>query len=653
MSVRRIEIKQRISPAFGGATFGEVGAYEKIAGCLHMEADPGDPANADIALLALAPRNVAGMVEYSVDFCLFAPVDPACGSGWMFYEFLNRGSQRGIMRINNAPFSVMPETPEQLGNAFLMRQGHVVLWTAWQGNVEPAGGPMLADLPIARQADGTPITSMTREEVVIDASDSIRGASIVETSATSFNLTLSYPAAQDRSEATLTARPSALAPRALPAGVTWRWLDDMHIEIETRPEAGLDRGAIYEFVYRACDPVVMGLGYAGVRDAVTFFRHADHDATGTPNPLRAGPTPVVRRAMGFGLSQSGRVLRDFLWQGFNADPQGRAVFDGVIPIIGGARKAWVNAPFSQPGRYSRQHEDHDFPGDQFPFTYAPLTDPVSGRTDDILARARAAGVCPKLMHLDTDSEIWSARGSLVVTDCEGGDIALPDDVRVYLASGIAHGDYPVPSGGALALPTNRLTYGPILRALIVAMAEWVDDGIAPPTSAFPRVADGSLCDLQAFTEGFPTIPGMPAPTVNNQLELLNHDSVPPLRSGSYTIFVPRVDADGNTDSGVRHPLQGVPLGTHAGWAVRQAGFAPGMLYSVYGSFKAFAPDDVTAAEGGDPRPSEHARYGTRGAWIARIAAWCAVMVRDRLLLPEDAQTLVAGLEAGADPYGLI
>ena len=193
--------------------------------------------------------------------------------------------------------------------------------------------------------------------------------------------------------------------------------------------------------------MVMGIGFAAIRDIVAFLRYATHDEAGNASPLAPGEKPRIHHALGFGISQSGRVLRDLLYYGFNQDLAGRKVFDAMLPVVGGSRRTCVNSAFAQPGRYSRQHEDHSYGDDQFPFTYPTLTDPISGRTAGILQRARDAGVCPKVMHLDTESDAWQARSSLVVTDTGGGDIAMPDDVRVYLASGVQHAA-PRPDGEA-------------------------------------------------------------------------------------------------------------------------------------------------------------------------------------------------------------
>ena len=200
-------------------------------------------------------------------------------------------------------------------------------------------------------------------------------------------------------------------PRATPPGLAWRLIDDRHVEI-TRPTApGFDRGAIFEFIYRARDPMVMGIGFAAIRDIVCIPPPCDG---ATIRWRRCDPR--IRHALGFGISQSGRVLRDLVYYGFNQDLAGRQVFDGILPVVAGSRRTCINWQFAQAGRYSRQHEDHSYGDDQFPFTYPTLTDPISGRTGGILQRARDAGVCPKVMHLDTESDVWQARSSLVVTD---------------------------------------------------------------------------------------------------------------------------------------------------------------------------------------------------------------------------------------------
>ena len=640
--VRRLEIRELESPTFEGMEFAAVGAYERFSGRFHCDLDPAHALNRGIVNIDKAPRNAAGMVEYSVDFHLVKPRDLQHGNGWLFYEFLNRGSQRGIVRINQGSTAALPRTKADIGNAFLMREGYTLLWTAWQGNVEPGADRLLADFPIATEY-GHPVTAQVLEEIVLDAPDSIRGAIVQETSPTALILTLSYPAADlDPAAASLTGRQFQGVPRRTPPGVSWKFLDERHVEIQFSPGSGLDRAAIYEFIYRAKNPVVMGLGYASVRDIITFLRTRAQDDVATPNPLFANGAVGVRRAMCFGLSQSGRVIRDFLWQGFNESPSGGAVFEAAVPIIGGSRKAWVNEAFSSPGRYSRQHEDHTYPGDQFPFGYTLQTDPISGRTDSVLARSRAAGVCPRIMHLDTDSEAWSARASLVATDCEGNDVVLPDEVRLYLAAGTPHGNYPLPSMPCTQQPTNPLTYGTTLRALLVAMREWVDNGTEPPPSQFPSRQAGTLWTVEELRAAYPRIPGVEVPHALNELRARDFSVQPPTEgSRPYPVFVPAVDSDGNSIDGIRHALMQAPLGTHAGWTIRAKDFAPGAFYSVYGSFVAFARTREEREACGDPRPSFAERYGSHEGWVRALQGACERLVAARLMLVEDARTLVA------------
>lgn len=654
--VQRFEILSR-QPVFDGMEFGtngQIGAYELISGRAHCDIDPTHRLNAGIVNLRHAPRNAQGLVDYSVDFHIYKPTELKRGNGWLFYEYLNRGTQRGIVRINNAPVVALPTKVEDIGNGFLMHEGYSIVWTAWQGNVEPGGGRMLANFPVATH-DGKPITGKGWEEFILDASDSIRGALLQEVNENCYILTLSYPAAStEPGSATLTARQNESDPRVAAAGIEWHFLDRHRIQVDRRPACALDRGAIFEFIYEAQDPVVMGLGYASVRDVMAFLKYETQDRDGTPNPLAVASNGGGTRALGFGLSQSGRVLRDFLYEGFNESLDGRTVFDGAVPIIAGARRAWVNAPFSQPGRYSRQHEDHSYPGDQFPFAYPTLFDPVSGQTDGILRRAHASGTGPKLMHMDTDSEVWSARACLVATDCEGKDLPPDPDVRLYLITSVAHGDYPLPSAPVTRHATNPLTYGPMLRALFVAMRRWVDDGVEPPPSVFPSHAAGSWWTLDQFTEFFERHTGIASPRVLNALQRLDHSQLPPIKGAHYPVFVPAVDVDGNGSAGIRHPLVEAPLGTHMGWAPRAPGYAPGGLYSVYGSYLAFPQN---ASEYGetrtDPRPSFEARYGNWGHWQEQVVAAANALVEQRLMLQDDLDTLNKELGHAKDVFRII
>jgi hypothetical protein len=642
--VVRLRLSQQRSPCFGGYPFGEAGPYEYVVGRVQCEIDPLHPLNRGIVNLDRVPTTPEGKVAYEVDIAFLRPIDSARGNGWLLVEALNRGGTRALHRINDAPATNDPSTLEDAGNGFLMRRGFTIAWVAWQGDGLPGEGRMLAEFPTPVAADGASIVGRCREETIADAPGSVRDALITETSPTTFSVALSYAAASlDSEKASLTVRQRERDSRSQPPGLEWRYLDARRIEI-TRPP-GFDRGAIYEFVYEGRDPIVMGLGFAALRDVVSFLRHAETDVSGAPNPLSG----TVRHALLFGLSQSGRMIRDFLYQGFNEAHGGRPAFEAMMPVIAGSRRMFMNEHFAQTSRYQRQHEDHSYPGDQFPFTYATLRDPISGRADGILDRALESGVAPKIMHLDTDSEIWSARASLVVTDTLGHDIKLPDNVRVYLLAGLQHGSYKPPAPGVTQLAANPLDYGPMLRALLSAMVSWIETGAEPPASRFPSRRARTLVTLSEAKARFPSIPGVNFPEVINVLHLTDYSKEPPAEGGEYPVFASATDSDGNGVDGVLHPLIMAPRGSCTGWCLRARGYAEGEFYSIAGSYIPFASTRREREESGDPRLSLEERYGSHEGWVECVRAACEELIAARLLLAEDRDRLLTTAGTSAPP----
>jgi Alpha/beta hydrolase domain len=634
--VRRIEVIEREAPVFRGTEFGTVGTYERLHGTVFGELDPTHRLNTGIVNLDRAPRNAHGNVEYQSDFRILKPLDLDRGNGCLVYDVPNRGNQPIMPRLNGAPDG---GHPQHAGNGFLMRRGFTMVWSGWQGDVPPGADRLTARLPTIPG-----LTGMVREEFIAEATGLLGDSNIQELSEEGFVGTLVYPVA-DPAGATLTVREREADPRVTPPGLAWRLVDDLHVEI-TRPTAsGFDRGAIFEFIYRARDPIVMGIGFAAIRDIVSFLRHATKD-----NPLAPHERPRIRHALGFGISQSGRVLRDLVYLGFNQDLAGRRVFDGILPVVAGSRRTCVNWQFAQAGRYSRQHEDHSYGDDQFPFSYPTLSDPISGRTHGILQRARDAGVCPKVLHLDTESDFWQARSSLVVTDTSGADVAMPYEVRVYTMSGVPHAAFRPLAKPVMQLPGNRLGYGAFMRALLVALVEWVEYGIVPPDSRFPTRAAGTLVPLEEARGTFPKLPGVNFPTVLNELRLRDHSVEPPTESTPYPVFVQSTDAVGNALGGIRHPLLAAPLATHAGWSLRANSYAEGELFTIQGSMIPFAETEAERQRAGDPRPSLEMRYASRDAWAARLAEAVDRLVAERLLLAEDGDRLVTAARESWDVY---
>jgi hypothetical protein len=634
--VQRIEITERESPVFGGAEFAGVGNYERLHGTVFGELDPTHRLNASIVNLDKAARNPCGHVEYQSDFRILKPLNLDRGNGCLLYDVPNRGNQPIMPRLNGAPDG---GHPGNAGNGFLMRRGFTLVWSGWQGDVPPGADRLTAHFPTIPG-----ITGMVREEFIAEATGLLGDSNIQELSEERFVGTLVYPVV-DPAGATLTVREREADPRATPPGLAWRLIDDRHVEIMRPTAPGFDRGAIYEFVYRARDPIVMGIGFAAIRDIVSFLRYGTKD-----NPLAPQEGFCIRRALGFGISQSGRVLRDLVYLGFNEDFAGRRVFDGILPVVAGSRRTCINWQFAQAGRYSRQHEDHSYGDDQFPFTYPTLSDAISGRSGGILQRARDAGVCPKVLHLDTESDLWQARSSLVATDTSGADLAMPDEVRIYTVSGVSHAPFRPLSKPVTQLPGNRLGYGAFMRALLVALFEWVEHGIAPPDSRFPSRAAGTLVLLAEARGTFPRLPQVNFPNVLNELRLRDHSVEPPIESIAYPVFVQATDADGNALGGIRHPMVDAPLSTHTGWSLRANGYGEGDLFTIQGSIIPFAATEDEGQRVGDPRQSVEARYASRDVWAARLAAATDRLVAERLLLPEDGDRLLAAARESWDVY---
>ncbi len=618
------------APFADGASFGAVGSYERVTGVAHGELDPADPRNSGIADIALAPRNARGLVEYAADVFILRPHDPAKGSHTLVYEVLNRGRKFMPNWLLDAPVQAVqavndPSSLADAGDALPFKRGDTIVWSGWEADASRANGGMAIDVPVATvngRADGPPIIATVRDELV----SGTRGPPDAP-------LTLSFAAASlDQGRASLTMRRrEADAPVAIPAS-GWRYLDTRHIALSpdgTRPAPG----TLYEFTYAAGGPKVQGIGFAATRDLVGALR---------------GDGPLARRALGggaiartvaFGISQSGRYLRDFIHQGFNADEDGRKVFDGVLAHISGVGGVFLNARFAQPSRTVTQHEDHLYPENAFPFSSATMTDPITGATGSLL---RHDGFDPLLIETNTETEYWQKGASLLATDPLGaGDVALPPNTRLFLiASGFHYGRPGLTDArGPCANPRNTLSPAPVLRALLVDLEDWVATGREPPASRVPRLADATLVAPDAT--GFPAVPRFEVAHRADAVARIT-DTV---RGGvavgpQYRVLVPKVDAVGDDVAGVRLPDVAVPRATRTGWNFYAPPFPAGELCDRDGSMLALAPTDAGKVPG-DARPSLAALYPAAGDYAAKLKAAADALVAARLLLPDDAAQLSA------------
>jgi hypothetical protein len=623
--VIRFEVLESV-PAFQGRSFEGVGTYLRVTGRATIAVDPTDPRNAVIADIERAPRNAQGRVEATADVVVLRPADPARGNGTLLVDVPNRGTKLAPQLFDDVaqPGATRAEQAADAGIGFLHRQGYAMAWIGWQADIPSRPNQLAMTAPVL-----TGITGPSRDEIIFDHTRNPATA------------TLTWPIA-DAASLAVTVRGHWADARQTPAGMAIRATGPRSVEI-TRPASGFDAAALYEVTYTAKDPIVLGLGFAATRDVAAFLRRDGSAA----NPLAAQGRSTVQRTIGFGVSQSGRFLRDFLWQGFNEDMRGRMVFDGVIPHIAGGRRMATNYRFGNPGRNARHPQDPAWQADTFPFTYAAMRDPLSGRTDGILMRCRLNGTCPKIMHTDSEHEWWASRASLIVTDVAGNHIDLPPDVRAYMVAGTPHYAPPADSvrrAPTMALPTNPMHAGPPMRALLVAMEAWIAEGVEPPASRVPMRAHGTLVEAaQAVPAG---IPGLPYAGIYTGAAISDQSVLPPRLIGEYPVFVPRADADGMAIAGIRMLPLAVPRASYTGWNPRAEGFGAGTLFPLQGAVSPFAPTREARLAANDPRLSIAERYADNAAYVAAVRAAADRAVAERLLLPEDAQRAVERAQAG-------
>ncbi len=508
-----------------GATFGASGAYEKLKGRMQFAVDPEAPAQAAITDLALAPRDEDGRVGFTADVFILKPADPALANRRLFYDWGNRGNKRALQFFNDAPAENDPASLRDAGNGFLFRRGYAVAWIAWQGDLYPGNGRMLLDVPVARAPDG-PITGWVRSEFIAD------GGIVTSFPLSTMVAVMPYPSVStDTARATLTRRRyPGDEPQPIPAGA-WRFareatgqgLDAQDAETAIIPspehiylDGGFQPGWIYELTYEARDPRILGLGFIAVRDGLSFLRHEPDAAV---NPL-AG---TVDKVYGWGRSQAGRAIREFVYRGFNADASGRRVFDGLMPHVSGGGRMWLNHRFANGSAMAgQQYEGHYNFADRFPFAYAQTTDHLTGRTDSLLKHPETD---PLIIHTHSASEYWQRRGSLVHTDTEGNDLAPPDNVRIYFFSSSQHFALSAkqqPKRGPTKLLPNVVPTSCFFRALLDALDRWASDGTPPPDSRMPKRADGTLVRHEEWKAQFPAIPGLALPSSPAALPLIDY-----------------------------------------------------------------------------------------------------------------------------------
>ena len=586
-----IEIKS-VELLAEGAAFGPVGPYEKVIGVAHGEVDPRAASNKGIALIDKAPVNARGLVEYVTDFYILRPRDPAKGKGRILYEVNNRGRKMLFGNIADGPQGINdPQKVADLGNGFPLRQGFTIVWSGWDPDAPRANLGLGLTAPVATDG-GQPIVQTVRDEFV----SGTRGGALEV-------FKLSYEmASADGAKLTVRERQSDA-----PQDVAFVTVDARTIRLAADgPQGGKPKpGFLYEFTYQGTKPKVQGLGFAATRDFVSFLRHDSRALAATGGP--------ISHALAIGFSQAGRYLRHHLTEGFNRDESGRRVFDGILSHIAGVGRLFFNVPFAQPARTNTQHEDNRAPEAWFPFSTATLEDPFSRRKGSLL---RGDDSDPKLIETNTSTEYWQKGASLLTTDPLGTrDVTLPDNSRVYMIAGTQHGGRAgaTTDPGPNMNPRNPHNPMPAVRALLAALDDWVTKDVAPPSSRVPTLAAGTL--VEPDKTGFPAISGAAVVRVMNKVTAGDN---------AYRTLVCKVDADGNEVAGIRLPDIAVPLATYTGWNEYRPPYPRGELADRDGSYLVFPADKIAS------------RYKGRGDYLGKVEAVVAQLLKDRLILQEDA-----------------
>jgi hypothetical protein len=643
--VIRVDVSSR-GDVLNGKTFGNSGAYERITGRIYFSVSVGNPHNQRIVDLKNAVNLKNGEVAFSSDFVAIRPKDARKGNGSMILENPNRGQSRIVALVDGGDWNAANDA----GDAWLLRNGFTVVMLGWQWDA-PAADALRLHAPIAKE-DGRTITGLLRGDLMPSkpmAEIPLGHLTIGRMGGTEYPM-----AAADDPRNTLTVRDSREAARTVIPKSDWQFAQMVDGKLTPSDRfihlnGGFLPGKIYEYVYVVANPVVAGLGFAAFRDFASYAKRAS-DAIAP-----------AQRVYGEGISQNGRFLRNFLYEGFNADEDGKIALDGVLAHVAGAGRGSFNYRFAQPSRDAQPTSSIFFPTDIFPFTDQTEKDPLTGESGGILDRAVAEKVVPKIFFSNTSYEYWGRVAALTHVSADGKqDAALSDNVRIYHFTGLQHfpGPFPPAKGEGDLMgqqPQSALPIRYFWRSMIAAMDAWVRRGTLPPASAYPKIADGTLVPLPDYA--FPKIPGVNKAHEANAAYRIDfgpnwRDGIlsmqPPKIGEAFPVLVPQVDADGNERDGVRLPEITVPLATYASWNLRDPSIgAPDQRVAFEASYIQFPKNASDREKNGDPRRSIAERYTDREDYLSRYAKALDELIRQRWILPEDREAM---LHRGGDEW---
>ncbi len=645
MAITELEITKRSSFA-SGQTFGDVGAYELLEGTAHYAVDPLHSRNQAITDLELAPRNAAGLVEFSADFAMLQPVNADRGNRRILFDVVNRG-RKTALTLNSVPTATDPTSPLEPGNGYLMRRGYTVVWGGWQADVPPTPGLIGLHVPEAIGPQG-PLSGKIMCQFQCNEPTQV------------FLLAdrqhLPNPAADpDEAEATLTVRDLPNSPATAVDRDQWSFVRVEDADLEPQHShiympSGFEPGKIYQLVYTTTGSRIVGLGFAAMRDVVSFLKYSPAAAG---NPCAGG----IDYAYAMGRSQSGRFLRQYIHTGINEDEEDRMALDGIIPHVAGGMRGEFNLRFGQPSK-----DVCYIIAEMFPFTDTMQTDPVTGAQGSLLETMERQGHVPKIMFTNTSAEYWRGDAALIHTDLETlTDAAESQWARSYHFAGCQHGsgDFPpieVRSADGIRgqLPFNSVDYAPLSRAILDNLDRWVTTGEEPPASRHPSLDDGTAVESHTLLERFAELPDVRVPTETTRAIRLDYGpethlgrtvKLPADEGEEFPALVADIDESFNERGGIRLPDLSVPVATYTGWNLRDESIGnPNLFIGITGGLAGWTlPLPATRAEreaSGDPRASIEERYAGRDDYLEQVTRAAEDLASEGYLLEEDIAEVV-------------
>ena len=659
MALTKLEIKKE-ELYLDGQTFGSVGSYKQLDGVAFFSVDPNEDINSKIVDIDLAPVGPDGLVRFSSHFSILQPTDLTKSNRRILLDICNRGNRTVFNNFNSAGPALDPSKPLEPGNGFLLRQGYTIVWCGWQADVPELDGLIGMQAPQAVKS-GKEIRDKVMNWFQVNETTTRHLLSHSEHTP--------YKAAyKDEESAVLYSRNHPNQPLEVIDRNSWTFGSAENGNADTdltyiHMESGFQPGKIYQLVYTAVGSRIVGLGFAAIRDFISFLKYSLQE---NGNPL-AGH---VDYSFAFGRSQSGRFLRHLLYVGINIDEKERIVLDGVIAHVAGAMRGEFNLRFGQPSK------DICFiMPEMFPFTDKIQTDPLTQNSGSLLSVLRKNASLPKIMFVNTSSEYWRGDAALIHTNLENKMDADEDkEIRRYHFAGTQHGSGTFPPMDKIVnkdgdvfrgqIPFNAVDYNPLLRALLVNLDKWVVSDDPPPKSCHPSLNEGTAVDSSSLRSKFSNLPDVKFPPILTEAIRLDYgrgieqgrvDILPPLELDKYPAFVSDIDQDCNEVAGIKLPDMTVPLATNTGWNLRHPCIGNqdlilGISGGLMGWTLPFAKTKKERENNNDPRLSIEERYSSREDYIMRVKSATQVLLEQEFILEEDVCQII---DAASKRYDIL